>query len=165
MMPTQSPAKRRKWPWLLLPVGLVIIAALASIAFGSARLSPPPITEGIACNNWRNCGKEDQAFNAVLSRRFPLGSKASNLRAALIAQGFFDPLPSAIKTCSPAGESGQVGQEMIECPAWDENWNPHNFLEHSSGIGPCGRNVIVQWSSDKNGKITHIEGAFDNVCI
>jgi hypothetical protein len=125
---------------------------------------PPPIADGIKCDSWRNCGEASRAFANILHRRFPLGTHEDVLRSALYAQGFH-PLPSSIATCLPPGREAPVGKLVIECPAWDLSWNPRNDLVYGWGGPPCGSELSVKWSSDKNGKITHLEGNYDYACL
>jgi hypothetical protein len=71
----------------------------------------------------------------------------------------------SITTCLPRGQEAPIGKLVIECPAWDSNWNPRNYLAYGWGGPPCGNELSVKWSADKSGKITHLEGFYDYTCL
>lgn len=164
------------WRWMLfvliLIAGLVAVIALSPTArFMAGALmgavldpGPPPIAGDIRCADWRTCAPADRRFNAVLLRRFPIGSSAQGLESALLAEGFHHLEPS-FANCMPHGTKPGVGVPFIECPTWDENWDPRNDLSYRWGKIPCGSAVIVRWSADRSGRLTHIEGGFDYVCL
>jgi hypothetical protein len=127
--------------------------------------SPPPIVDGIRCDDWRDCSAASRQFTAAVQRRFPIGSSQAALEAELLRQGFRHLTP-AIARCSLPGEAGEIGKLMIECPSWDAHWNPKNDLARGLDVlSVCGHNVAVRWSADAKGKITHIEGSYEVTCL
>ncbi|HXC55053.1 MAG TPA: hypothetical protein VNU97_07145 [Rhizomicrobium sp.] len=145
-------------------LALVIVLVQQGLARTGAHFFPPPMADGIKCDNWRNCSQANAAFTEVLRRRFPLGTPENVLRSTLLAQGFRT-LPVSITACLPRGQEAPIGKLVIECPAWDFNWNPRDYLAYGWGGPPCGTDLSVKWSADKSGKITHLEGYYDYTCL
>ena len=141
----------------------LIIAALLTATL--AACSPPPILGHIQCDDLRDCRAASREFTVVVQRRFPIGSSQSALEAELLRQGFHRITPQ-IARCSLPGESKEIGKSYIDCPPWDSNWNPRNYLAYDlTLLSVCGHNIVVLWSSDAKGKITHIEGHYDVTCL
>jgi len=146
--------------WMMM----LILVAISIQVHAGTRLLPPPITDGITCTNVRSCDEANRAFTVILRRRFPVGSHENALRSALVSQGF-RPLPSSITTCLPRGRQPIIGKMVIDCPAWDPNWSPRNYLQYGWGRPPCGSELNVMWSVDASGRIAHIEGRYDYTCL
>jgi hypothetical protein len=152
---------------LLLVLGIFGSLSLGSDAALASTLPhfwPPPILGDIRCDDWRGCGNASRAFTSVLRNNFPVGTRGDVLQAELLKQGFHH-LPSSITKCLPRGELAPIGVKYVQCPAWDANWNPRNDLVYGWGWFPCGSQVGVAWSEDRNGKISHIEGYYDYTCL
>jgi len=113
----------------ILLVGAVALELVATkgLAGTLPHLVPPPIAGDVKCEDWRNCSKANYAFTQILREQFPLGTHENVLRAVLLRQGFSS-LPASITACLPRGHEASIGTMVIECPAWDPNWNPRNFL-------------------------------------
>lgn len=165
---TNESGKARKarnvWKWALPLVGVLALVAIGFCAQHISNANAPPIADGIDCKGPQDCEKASVAFNVVIHRRFPLGTPENVLRTMLATQGFTEAVTD-IKTCTPEGQSGVVGQMMIYCPTWDRNWNPRNLLEYAWGDIACNRVAHVQWSSNYEGKIKHIEGGIYYACL
>jgi len=140
---------------------LAVLFALA--AMGGCK--PPPIARGTDCVSAADCHKAREKFNAALRSHFPVGSSQAKLERELVAQGFQrDPKTPA--KCLRRGEAAPIGVLTIECPAWDQNWNPRNRLVHRTVAFPiCGRDIDVWWSSGKAGNLTHVEGFYSITCL
>jgi hypothetical protein len=153
--------------WLLTLSALAVLIVLAQerLTRAGVHFFPPPLADGLRCNNWHTCSEQSQAFTAILLRRFPLGSKVDVLKSALLAQGFGRFLPTSITACLPHGQEAPIGKMVIECPEWDANWNPRNDLEYHWGGPLCGSGLIVRWSSNKGGRIAHLDGNYDYACL
>ena len=159
------PSGHRPKRWYKL---LILVAVMASVIVvasrNGVRFFEPPIASGIYCFDPLHCGEASRALTHILLRRFPLGTHEDVLRSALTAQGFRS-LPSSISACVPRGKVPPIGIFAIDCPAWDPEWNPRNYLAYGWGWHVCGHGVNVMWSSDKAGRITHLEGHYDYTCL
>ena len=140
---------------------LALLFALA--AAGACK--PPPIAGGTDCVSWHDCREAHEKFNATLRRHFPAGSSQANLEHELMAQGFQRD-PRTPTNCLRREETAPIGVPTIECPNWDQNWNPHDRLvHHTAGFPLCGRDIGVWWSSSKAGNLTHVEGFYSITCL
>ena len=140
------------------PIGLLF----ALVAIGACK---PPIAKDIHCFDWHGCTEDHTKFDEVVQRRFPVGSSQTELERDLVSQGFKrdDRVPAK---CLKKREAAEIGTAVINCPDWDQNWNSSNRLVHHSMVLPlCGREFAVRWSSDKAGKLTHVEGYYDVTCL
>lgn len=146
---------------LILSVAGGVVLSLAGVAAYRSGL-PPPIAEGLTCDDMNDCAARDKAVDRVLNRRFPNGTSSAVLASILRAQGFTSLAPS-VRTCGPQ----PVGSWAIDCPSWDPHWSPRNYLEYSWGSWTiaCSHNLGVMWSTDKRGRITHVAGIFDYRCL
>src|ERR1700687_1664071 len=71
---------------------LLVPAMLVVTLFANS--SPPPVAEGqITGNDWLRWDDGSRKFTAVLTRRFPSGTKEAALKSTLLAQGFHFPAP------------------------------------------------------------------------
>ncbi len=125
---------------------------------------PPAIAAGIDCHDWRDCEETSRRFDAIVARRFPLGTAQSALEDTLLAQNFRRD-PNMPKTCTLRGVQRPIGVLTIECPDWDPGWDPRNELVYHWGRFPCGSTVGVRWSADRTGRIVHTVGYFYYGCL
>lgn len=130
----------------------------------SYTLAAPPILEDIRCHARVDCSEPTLQFTALLQRQFPLGTEAKYLESTLLRQGFRRN-PNQPATCLKRGEFGRVGERVIQCPNWDQDWNPKNQLEYGWGSLPCPEGVLVSWSVDDRGAISQVHGSFTGGCL
>ena len=95
----------------------------------------------------------------VLHKKFPLGTDAGAVRAALRSQGFKPPPPPV--ACWPRGKPPPSGQVVVPCPEHD----PSKTLEYHWGRFPCGDTIVVWWSSGKRDELTDIGGYHGHGCL
>jgi hypothetical protein len=149
-------------------IALAVVGVLAAVLAGGWWLlrdpGPPPIAHGLSCANVRNCEKANAAFDAIIRRHFPTGTPATALEAALASEGFHRDTNQP-RSCTSNSAKAPVGVLFIECPAWDASWNPHNSLSYEWGSFPCGSRAGVMWSTDHDGRVTHIEGYLNYACL
>lgn len=149
-----------KRAWIVVLIAILLALAALPLAKGNG----PKIARGLDCENWRNCADASRKFNTALNKRFPVGSDAKILRSVLLGQGFRQ-LPSSIVRCLKDKEFGPVGELVIQCPSWDQNWNPRNELVYDWGWLLCGKEVGAGWSEDNEGRLTHLEGFVEMSCL
>jgi hypothetical protein len=150
----------------LLLASAAALLAVVAVAAQKLHLLSPPIVGHVSCDDWRDCRAASREFAALVQRRIPTGSNQSLVENELLKQGFHH-LPPSITRCYTWKEQKPLGVEMIDCPRWDSEWNPRHYLSYDFA-GPlpvCGRNVSVLWSSDRAGKIIHIEGYYQITCL
>jgi hypothetical protein len=126
----------------------------------------PSLLDGIECDDWRDCSIASHKLTNILRAEFPLGTSEAALESALRAQGF-EHLPTSITHCTRPGGHTPYGAKAIACPAWDANWDPKHYLKYQSG-GPglfCSHGADVLWSSDKKGRLTHLEAYYVVACL
>ncbi len=107
------------------------LAVLGSYIRSSA---PPPILGTVRCTDLPKCTRATADFNAILHRRFPVGSSAKVLETTLVAQNFEAPL------------------------------SPGHVLSYGWGHLPCSSGVTVRWTADAKNKITSVGGVYFYGC-
>jgi hypothetical protein len=153
---------------ILVALGTVLVfsenARLGLGALLQIDPGPPAIAGNISCDDWRNCAHASRQFDEIIQHRFPIGMPQQALEMALLDQRFVRDT-NMPKTCTPRGVRNPVGVLTIDCPDWDQNWNPKNELVYHWGRFPCGSTAGVRWSADRTGRIVHREGFLDYACL
>ncbi|HXC55497.1 MAG TPA: hypothetical protein VNU97_09390 [Rhizomicrobium sp.] len=153
---------------ILAALGIILVfsenARLVLGALLQTDPGPPAIAGNISCNDWRNCDHASRQFDEIVEHRFPIGMSQQAVEAALLGQ-HFERYAFMPKTCTPRGARSPVGVLTVECPDWDQRWNPKNELVYHWGRIPCGSTVGVRWSADRVGRIVHREGYFYYACM
>ena len=149
-----------------------IVIGVPVIAFGALALmiywgdpGPPAIFSAIHCdqNDWQH-NACSVAFDKTVQQEFHTGTPVGKLKMILSEQRF-KPEDDGITRCTHPGDPTPNGVPVFACPSWDQNWYPKNRLVYHWGKPPCGKTVSVMWSSDKTGKISHIEGEYYLACL
>jgi hypothetical protein len=96
--------------------------------------APPPILGDVRCTDLPKCTKATAAFNAIVRRRFPIGSSVKAMEATLTAQDFAAPTADA------------------------------QFLSYGWGHLPCSHGLKVSWTDDGHGAIKTIDGLYFYGC-
>jgi len=132
-----------------------------------AHVTPPPLLGEIRCNDWAACVEPDHEFSLALQRRFPTGTSESDLQAILLREGFSR--AESYKTpahCMQPERAARVAEAPLVCPD-DRNsrWSPNVFHYWWAKNAACSDEIVVLWTTDSRGSLTHIEGRFDGGCI
>ncbi len=157
----------------LIAFGCLTVVALITVYVGVVfwafrGIDPPPIVAPIAAHADQDDRLATAQFTTVLLHDFPIGSSAKRLESELMAQDFKHEPALDISKCLPEGKSAPVGKSYMTCPVWDAHWNPHNLLLagwHARNDIVCGHVATVAWSTDAQGKITHLDGTIDYRCL
>jgi hypothetical protein len=131
---------------------------------------PPPIAQGVIVEaDWADFDAGSRKFNAAIQQKFPQGAPESKLVQTLVSQHFHFARP-AHEGCKTIQEQRkmEMGSNIgggptsyYECPEWD----PKRTLRYAWGGIPCDQYVLVQWSADKQGRLTHIQGFYGGGCM
>ncbi|HEY2070089.1 MAG TPA: hypothetical protein VGG48_11085 [Rhizomicrobium sp.] len=121
---------------------------------------PPKLIKSIGCVDRCNAA----SIATLVQTRFPVGTKLTDMETELGKDGFTpeDPMPAK---CTPKDKM-VPGKWAVACPAWDPHWNPANRAAYrwSKTVG-CGNNILIDWSADKAGRLTHVEGSYYYACV
>src|SRR6266567_1039267 len=124
--------------WVFNPDAATLLAAQVLYTVSSQPTSQPPIAEGqITKEDWLAPQEGSRKVTAVLERRFPVGSRASDLRSALRDQGF---------------------------AFMDVGFNLPNGAYFHWGNVICQNTLQVEWKTDTRDQIVRIEGRYGNAC-
>jgi len=170
---------KRIGKWILIAFALVVGAVVVLLllnpgttflfaAIFLAMLSnpgPPPIAEGqITSNEWMNWEEGGRKLTAVLERRFPIGTRESDLKSVLLTQGF-RPVPPPPADCLPPGQVAPLGVIYNTCLTADQKEKLERTLKYTWGNGVCSEFVQIMWSANDRGEITRVQGSYYGVCL
>ena len=120
---------------------LTLFGLVCGVAYFVSKPFPPlpsPFV-GLACNPSPNCG---EAVNLRLRQRFPIGMAETELRQALLSEGF-----------QPASELGASQRKFV--------FDRMGDVIHDV----CRRSGEVNWSADDAGRLTSISGSYETDCL
>ena len=146
-------------------VAIGVSALAAGVVLFLRACTPPLIAFDLHCKTLYNCNDAGAELTNRLVEKFPVGTRENILVDYLSSQGFHR-RREAVSKCLPYGETPTIGVPFINCPPWDPDWNPENELSFEWSTNPaCGSQVGAVWSTDKQKRITHLQGWYDVTCL
>jgi hypothetical protein len=153
----------------VLVVGLVALIAafpiigwvpLVMVINSFANSNPPAIfADQIKAASWKNLEIASQSLTGEIQRHFPYGYDATELKSALIAQGF-RALPAPPADCVPRTEPIPPKLPFPWCPTDEEERQRKQSLVYYWGGLPCSHSITVLWDANDQSRITRLRAVY-----
>jgi hypothetical protein len=160
-MPANS-RRAPRWQWALAIATAILlpVAFLATCLEGRAGYGPPEILTA-ADRDWPHEPDVNRRLTDALNRRFPNGTDAGAMQAALLREGFH---PRAFaKICATVFDKtrAMAGRSVTTCQ------DPANANEISYRWDEtvCDHFVDVTWTVDARRQLTGIAGRYGDICL
>jgi hypothetical protein len=149
--------------WVLVVCVIVPIVTLSAfltwMSFAINWKPPEMFSQQFAPGSRFDRSETAAAVTEILNKRFPSGSRVSDLRSALSEEGFRD-VPPPPSNCVPSGT--EVPVRRVYTPCYDHR----NQMEYSWSMGlVCGGHIYVKWTMDEAGNVVRVEGHDASACL